>query len=44
MRFYELLSGKKIPIWYSIDHLKEIFQINAKYERVNDLKKMNKTG
>lgn len=39
MRFYELLSGQKIPIRYSIDHLKKIFQINAKNERVNDLKK-----
>jgi len=39
MRFYELMSGQKTPICYSIDHLKEMFQINNKYERVNDLKK-----
>jgi len=39
MRFYELMSGQKQPITYSIDNLKEMFQIQEKYERVNDFKK-----
>lgn len=39
MRFYELLSGQKTPLTYSIENLKEIFQISDKYERVNDFKK-----
>ncbi|MFV0364863.1 MAG: replication initiation protein [Suipraeoptans sp.] len=39
MRFYELLSGQKTPLCYSIDQLKEMFQIHDKYERVNDFKK-----
>lgn len=39
MRFYELMSGQKQPITYSIENLKEMFQIQDKYERVNDFKK-----
>jgi len=39
MRFYEILSGQKTPICYGIDKLKEMFQIQEKYERVNDFKK-----
>jgi len=39
MRFYELISGQKQPITYSIENLKEMFQIQEKYERVNDFKK-----
>lgn len=36
MRFYELLSGQKRPIIYSIENLKIMFRIEGKYERVND--------
>lgn len=36
MRFYELLSGQKKPITYSIDNLKTMFQIEDKYSKVND--------
>lgn len=36
MRFYELMSGQKSPIEYGVDKLKEMFKIEAKYERVND--------
>lgn len=39
MRFYEILSGQKTPICYGINKLKEMFQIENKYERVNDFKK-----
>jgi len=39
MRFYELMSGQKQPITYTIENLKEMFQIQNKYERVNDLRK-----
>lgn len=39
MRFYEILSGQKKPLCYSIDQLKEMFQISDKYDRVNDFKK-----
>jgi len=39
MRFYELLSGQKQTITYSIENIKEMFQIQDKYERVNDFKK-----
>jgi len=39
MRFYELMSGQKQPITYSIENLKEMFQIQDKYDRVNDFKK-----
>jgi len=39
MRFYELMSNQKSPITYNIDNLKEMFQIQNKYERVNDFKK-----
>lgn len=36
MRFYELLSGQKSPITYSIDNLKIMFKIEDKYKKVND--------
>ena len=36
MRFYELLSGQKKPITYSVLNLKIMFKIENKYERVND--------
>lgn len=39
MRLYELLSGQKVSLSFSIDQLKEMFQIQDKYERVNDFKK-----
>ena len=32
MRFYELLSNQKTPINYSIDKLKEMFQVTDKYK------------
>jgi len=35
MRFYEVLSGQKTPITYTIERLKEIFQITNKYTRVS---------
>lgn len=36
MRFYELLSGQKRPITYTIENLKIMFQIEDKYSKVND--------
>ncbi len=36
MRFYELLSGQTSPLSYSIEDLKERFQIANKYKNVND--------
>ena len=36
MRFYELLSGQKKPIIYSIDNLKIMFQIEDKYKLTAD--------
>lgn len=36
MRFYELMSGQKEPLIYTIDALKEMFQIQSKYHNVND--------
>jgi len=39
MRFYELMSGQKTPLCYSIDQIKDMFQISDKYDRVNDFKK-----
>ena len=36
MRFYELLSGQKQPISYTIDHLKIMFQIQNKYKLTTD--------
>lgn len=35
MRFYELMSGQKKPISYSIEQLKDMFQIADRYERVS---------
>lgn len=39
MRFYELFSGQRRPIIYTIETLKEMFQITDKYERINDFTK-----
>lgn len=36
MRFYELFSNQKTPINYSIETLKEMFQVSEKYKRIND--------
>jgi hypothetical protein len=36
MRFYELLSGQDSPLSYSIEDLKDMFQIQGKYKQVND--------
>lgn len=36
MRFYELFSGKKSPIVYSVEHLKIMFKIENKYKQIND--------
>lgn len=36
MRFYELLSGQKKAITYSVDTLKIMFKIEGKYDKVND--------
>lgn len=36
MRFYELLSNQKTPINYSIDYLKEMFQLSNKYKLTAD--------
>jgi len=36
MRFYELMSNQKRPICYSIDTIKDMFQIDSKYKKVND--------
>lgn len=36
MRFYELLSGQKSPINYTIEKLKSMFQVEGKYKQVND--------
>lgn len=39
MRFYELLSNQKTPITYTIERLKEMFQITSKYNKINDFQK-----
>lgn len=36
MRFYELLSGQKSPLTYTIEHLKDMFKIQGKYKQIND--------
>ena len=36
MRLYELLSGQKKPITYTIDHLKIMFQVQEKYKETKD--------
>jgi len=36
MRFYELLSGQKNPITYTIDNLKAIFKVEHKYKLTSD--------
>lgn len=39
MRFYELMGGKVDPIKYSMDSLREMFNLQDKYERINDFQK-----
>jgi len=39
MRFYELLSNQKTPITYTIERLKEMFQITDKYSLVSMFQK-----
>ena len=39
MRFYELLSGQTNPISYTIEYLKDRFQIVDKYKQINDFVK-----
>jgi len=39
MRFYELLSNQKTPITFTIEKLKEMFQISDKYKKTNDFVK-----
>lgn len=39
MRFYELFSGQKSPLVYTIDSLKEMFQLTDKYQRAPDFLK-----
>lgn len=36
MRFYELLSGQKYPLTYTVAQLKEMFQIEGKYNETKD--------
>lgn len=36
MRFYELLSGQKNPLTYTIEDLKSMFKISDKYKLVSD--------
>jgi plasmid replication initiation protein len=36
MRFYELMSNQKSPLSYSVEALKEMFQIQNKYKQIND--------
>lgn len=38
MRFYELLSNQKTPITYTIENLKEMFQISDKYKLSADFR------
>jgi len=38
MRFYELLSGQRTPLTYSIDSLKEMFGIIDKYKYIKDFR------
>lgn len=40
MRFYELMSGQKTPLTYTIVHLKEMFGIENKYKFVKDFSNM----
>jgi len=39
MRFYELMSGQRTPICYSIEQLKEIFGVTNKYNKISHFKK-----
>lgn len=39
MRFYELLSGQETPLTYSIEQLRDMFQLQGKYKQINDLQR-----
>jgi hypothetical protein len=39
MRIYELISGQKHPLEFSIDYLREMFCIKDKYSNANDFKR-----
>ena len=39
MRIYELISGQKRPLEFSIEHLREMFCIKDKYSKANDFKR-----
>lgn len=39
MRFYELFSGQKTPIVYTIENLKIMFGLENKYKKINDFVK-----
>lgn len=39
MRIYELISGQKRPLEFSIDYLREMFCIKDKYSNANDFKR-----
>ena len=39
MRIYELISGQKRPLEFSIEHLREMFCIKDKYSNANDFKR-----
>lgn len=39
IRFFEIISGKTEPITYTIDELKNMFQVTKKYKQVNDFVK-----
>lgn len=39
MRIYELVSGQKYPITYTVDALKKMLGVEGKYPRLYDLKK-----
>lgn len=38
MRFYELLSGQKKPLTYTIEHLKKMFGVSNKYKYIKDFR------
>lgn len=39
MRFYELLSGQKTPLSFSVEDLRNRFGLKSKYKRADDFKK-----
>lgn len=36
MRFYEIMSGQKRPLIYTVEQLKDMFCVSDKYTRIND--------